>query len=177
MSLTNHRILEGLKSLAGKTVILEGEVQSVDEDSFTCVVAFAGGLVIDDVQLKALKEAEKGVVLIPKVGCSVQCLQISLQEYLVISSEEVDKILMDAETSIVINGGNNKGIPVLDKIQQNLDELKDYVMAMNSAIESGFVGVGAGSSADGATGKSKYDLGMAGKSIDFTNMENPKVKH
>lgn len=62
-------------------------------------------------------------------------------------------------------------------MQDNLNQLKDYVTAMNNAISAGFTGVGEGLAATGSGGKGAYSGAMAGKSITFSSMENGKIKH
>ena len=87
-----------------------------------------------------------------------------------------NKIKVKAE-EIAFNDGNNKGLAKVEVIKDNLDALKNYLTAMNSAISTGFSGVGAGPSAAGSAGAGAYQGAMAGQSIVFQDMENSKVKH
>lgn len=179
MSLQSLNILNGLQRLSNPgQKVLDGSVTSVDASAFTCVVKLASGLLINDVQLKALKEAAKGVVIVPKVGSHVQMVQIGNNEYLVIAVEEADKIYMDAETEIIINGGENKGLVVLEKLQANLDALKDYIKNdLESAVKDGLQAVGVSTSANGPAAAASFQAAVASKQISFENMENEKVKH
>ncbi|MDE5575476.1 MAG: hypothetical protein K2I87_07175 [Bacteroidales bacterium] len=87
-----------------------------------------------------------------------------------------NKIKVKAE-EIAFNDGNNKGLAKVEVIKDNLDALKNYLTAMNSAISTGFSGVGAGPSAAGSAGAGAYQGAMEGQSIVFQDMENSKVKH
>ena len=87
-----------------------------------------------------------------------------------------NKVKVDAD-EIVFNGGNNKGVPNVDDIKRNLDAIKNYLTAMNTAVSTGLNGVGLGPAASGTAGAGAYQGAMAGQSIVFGNMEDTKVKH
>lgn len=87
-----------------------------------------------------------------------------------------NKVKVDAD-EIVFNGGNNKGVPNVDDIKSNLDAIKNYLTAMNTAVSTGLNGVGLGPAASGTAGAGAYQGAMAGQSIVFGSMEDTKVKH
>lgn len=87
-----------------------------------------------------------------------------------------NKVKVDAD-EIVFNGGNNKGVPNVDDIKSNLDSIKNYLTAMNTAVSTGLNGVGLGPAASGTAGSAAYQGAMAGQSIVFGSMEDTKVKH
>lgn len=75
------------------------------------------------------------------------------------------------------NGGNNGGIPILQKIADNLNALKTYCTTQQAALDSAFTAIGVGSAASGPNGAAAYGAAMASNTITFENMENTKVKH
>lgn len=84
---------------------------------------------------------------------------------------------VEIDGAVTFNGGDNGGAVILQKLQDNLDSLKEYVEGMNTAILLGFTGVGEGPAATGSGGKGAYMGAMAGKAVVFVPMENDKVKH
>lgn len=170
------KLREALLSLLQiEDMMVQGAVVSVDKDKFTCTVKW-NDKEVTDVQLKALKEQEKGAVIIPKAGSTVWMINI-VGGWLVLSVEEIDSIYQDAETEIVFNGGENGGIPKVKVIEKNLNELKKYVAKMNSSIPTAIGAVGAGTAANGGTGATSYTQAMASENIQFEDMENKKIKH
>lgn len=87
-----------------------------------------------------------------------------------------NKVKMDAD-EITFNGGQNKGLAIVDEVKKNLDAIKNYVTAMNTAVVTGLNGVGTGPTASGSAGAGAYQAAMAGQAIVIGNMENTKVKH
>ena len=87
-----------------------------------------------------------------------------------------NKIKVNAD-EIAFNGGNNNGLAKVGVIKDNLDAIKNYLTAMNTAISTGLSGVGAGMSAAGSAGAGAYQTAMTGQNIVFQDMENTKVKH
>lgn len=87
-----EKIVEVLKKHLHRDVMTSGAVQSVDNAAFTCDVLCANGMEIPAAQLKTLKDATKGLVLIPAVGSEVWMINIG-DEWLVLSIEELDKII------------------------------------------------------------------------------------
>ena len=110
----------------------------------------------------------------------------------IIENKEAATFLIDAEDveelaikcpKIVFNDGNNKGLLILDKVQYNLDAIKDYLSNLNTAIGAGFTGVGVSvgpgvvTPASGTLGKAAFDGATTALQLLFANMENPKIKH
>lgn len=87
-----------------------------------------------------------------------------------------NKVAIDAD-EVAFNGGKNKGLPLVDEIKKNLDAIKNYVTAMNTAVVTGLNGVGIGPTASGSAGAGAYQGAMAGQAIVLGDMENKKVKH
>ena len=100
-------------------------------DGETCCVD-ADGLVLSDVQLRAVVNGEEsGILITPKTGSYVTVADLSgdLTRIVVVGFSEVEKISIDAETDIVINGGGYGG---LIKIEDLVDELNRLVQTFNS---------------------------------------------
>lgn len=99
-----------------------------------------------------------------------------------VKTEKVAFTMSDSEVTVdadevVFNGGDNKGLAKVDEIKKNLDAIKNYLTAMDAAIQTGLNGVGAGMAAAGSAGAGAYSGAMTGQSIVFGDMENAKVKH
>ena len=105
-----------------KVLSADGEKCCVDID----------GLVVSDVQLRAVVNGEEsGILITPKIGSYVTVADLSgdLTRIVVVGFSEVEKISIDAETDIVINGGGYGG---LIKIEDLVDELNRLVQTFNS---------------------------------------------
>lgn len=115
--------------------ICQGEVVKVDKSAFTCEVKRSDKSVLKDVQLKALKQQEKGLVLLPKVGTTVWLLNIGEPDWLVIDMEEIDEIHCDA-VKIVWNRGLLGGVPASPKLVERLNKLEDALTELQSKFNS-----------------------------------------
>ncbi|MBR3945859.1 MAG: hypothetical protein IKJ56_02010 [Bacteroidales bacterium] len=151
-------------------------VKSVEGATCT-VVRVLDNLEIPGVRLNCHSTENSGIVVTPKVDSYVLVTSIDGLSFFVSQCSEVEKITIDCNGDIVINGGDNKGIVKIQELKDNLDSLKSYIEAMNSAISTGFSSVGESSAASGTAGKSAYTLAMTGRSINFKDMEDPKVTH
>ena len=121
------------KSIKGMTAgngrLFTAKVLSADGE--TCCVEI-DGLVVSDVQLRAVVNGEEsGILITPKTGSYVTVADLSgdLTRIVVVGFSEVEKISIDAETDIVINGGGYGG---LIKIEDLVDELNRLVQTFNS---------------------------------------------
>jgi hypothetical protein len=82
-----------------------------------------------------------------------------------------------AYDEVVLRGDALGGLPILQKVQDNLDTLKNYIKnKLEPAIGDAFTAVGAGSSANGAAGKTSFVSATGTAAINFEDMENKKVK-
>jgi hypothetical protein len=154
----------------------------------TCSVRIDETLTVTDVRLRAVinTNAEQ-VLLTPKAGSYVLVVDLSggnHRDLAVIACSEVEEVnIRIGNTTAVINaggmvfnGGENGGMVKLQELQDNLDSLKQYVEAINSALPSAFSAVGAGTAANGATGATSYQGAMAGQTVHLKDMENEKIK-
>lgn len=110
MSKSQAKLLSALGNFVNATRginILQGEVVEINQISWTCDVKLPNTLVIYDVLLKTLKETPKGCVIVPKVGSTVNMLNVGDPFWLVISVEEVDKVIMMPETELNIDAAGS----------------------------------------------------------------------
>lgn len=114
---------------------------------------------------------KSGVIIYPKVNSDVLVAFID-------NTNTMGAVIMVEETDdMEIMGKNFGGIPILQKIQDNLNAIKNYLSVEKNAISSAFAAIGAGTSANGAAGQSSFNAAMASQTINFSDMENKKVKH
>lgn len=177
--MSKHDIAESIRKLAGSANAFETfvcEVKSVD--GATCTVTrVLDGLEIADVRLNCHITENEGIVVTPKVNSFVLVTNIDGRQHFVSQCSEVEKITIDCNGDIIINGGDNKGIVKIQELKDNLNSLKSYIEAMDSAISAGLTGVGASTAASGEAGAQAYSSAMIGQSINFKDMEDTKVKH
>ena len=174
MSDTSRKIREIIQSIAAagnkKQMLFTAEVVSVESD--TCTINHSG-MNLRDVRLSAVVDASKTKkLIIPAKGSQVLVADLSggdLRDLAVIQVSETD--------SVVFNGGDLGGIPIVEKIENNLKALKNYVEAMNRALPNAFTAIGVGTAANGGTASAKYTSSMVSKTITFENMENTKILH
>lgn len=104
------KMREALRNFIEATVgvsVLQGEVKSIDESKWTCDVELPNTLLLYDVQLKCLKETERGSVLVPKVGSWVQIMNVGEPDWLVIAIEQLDKVIVLADTELQIDAAGS----------------------------------------------------------------------
>ena len=78
----------------------------------------------------------------------------------------------------MLNGDGKGGLVMIKELKENLDTLKDYIKnTLEPAIGDGFTAVGSSTAANGANGKTAFDLKTAAKVITLKDMENTNVKH
>ena len=115
--------IRNMSSGNGSAGIFTAKVLSTDGES--CCVEI-------DVQLRAVVNGEEsGILITPKTGSYVTVADLSgnLTRIVVVGFSEVEKISIDAETDIVINGGGYGG---LIKIEDLVNELNRLVQTFNT---------------------------------------------
>jgi hypothetical protein len=165
--------------------ITDGIIKSVDEEKCTCEV-LCNKTTYTGVPLRVLISSKSSVLEIPKVNtnCLLTFRDINNSRPQLFQVHECEKLLykvgnttMDITSDgIIMNGGNNGGLPILEKINDNLNALKAYSEAINTALPAAFTAIGAGPSANGASGASSFQGAMAGMTINLSDMENTKIK-
>ena len=86
-------------------------------------------------------------------------------------------LFADEAEVIQFNSGENGGLTIARQIVANLESIKDYVEAINTALPNAFNAIGAGTAASGAAGKTAYEGAMTGKKIELEEIENDKITH
>ncbi len=125
-----HKIKDCLRELAGGAPIETEVAKVLSVDGAVCKVSrVRDGMVIDRVRLNAISTADKGIVVTPKTGTYVLVSRFGEVNWFVTLCGEVEKISIDAEADIVINGGGYGG---LIKIEDLVDELNRLVQTFNS---------------------------------------------
>ncbi|MEG1499380.1 MAG: hypothetical protein RR393_08215 [Bacteroidales bacterium] len=112
-----------------------------------------------------------------KVKCTLTDTKIECVNDLLKLVVENNKLSIEGANEISLNGMQNGGLVKIKELEKNLNALKNYVEAINTALPTAFTAVGAAMGAVGASGAASYQGGMAGKVIVLQGMENEKVKH
>lgn len=148
MSQQKELIRDGFRKLLGvpewSDFVFSASVTEVDKDEWTCTVKLDNDVELHNVQLKAVKEAANGCVLIPKVDSEVQVLRLGEDDYLVVSTEEVDEtIFIAAGTKLVmnkdglfINDGNNGGMVKVDGLVTRLNNIETDINDLRTALKN-----------------------------------------
>ncbi len=166
------------------TIITTGTAVNVTDS--ICDIERAGLPVLQGARLNVVDNVENYVTTVPKEGSEVLAvLPDGRGQAMVIGCSEVEKVIWRVGDSkqefrhegIVYNEGENGGMVKVQELEQNLEYLKNYVQAINTALPGAFTAIGASSAANGANGASSYQSAMSGQVINFENMENIKIKH
>ena len=157
-----HKIKECLRELAGFTPIETEVAKVLSVDGAVCKVSrVRDGMVIDRVRLNAISTEDKGIVVTPKTGTYVLISRLGEVNWFVTLCGEVEKISIDAEADIVINGGSFGG---LVRIEDLVGTLQHIVNTFNTHTHT----VPNGTSAIPATPMDP---------IQRDGMENTKIRH
>lgn len=179
-------IRQGIRDLSNAKgyEVYQGEVDSVDETQQTIDVKLNDDVIIPDVRLKVILNETKGFYVVPKKGSHVIIAQMDGGvEYCLLQASEIDKLMVkigdrtlviDQDTH-VFDGGNNKGMLIVDKsverwnlIEQSINELKQILTAWIPVAQ------------DGGTALKNAVSTWAGQQLQETQaaqVENDKVKH
>jgi hypothetical protein len=182
------QIKQKIKSVAGGNghpMVFAAQV--VSASGTTCTVKI-DELTVTDVRLRAVVNTSiEQLLVVPKAGSYVLIVDLSGGNYsdlAVIAFSEVESVsikigdmtaVMDAN-GIVFNGGQLNGLVKIQELKDNLNALKQYVEAINSALPTAFNAILAGTAANGALGATSYQGAMAGKVVQIKDMENDKIK-
>jgi len=79
--------------------------------------------------------------------------------------------------AIQFNDGSLGGLPILQKIVDNQNAIKNYIKTvLEPAINTGLTGVGVGSAASGTTGATDFGTAIGTNTITYEDMENTNIK-
>lgn len=165
--MSKHDIAENIRKLAGSANAFETfvcEVKSVD--GATCTVTrVLDGLEIADVRLNCHITENEGIVVTPKVNSFVLVTNIDGRQHFVSQCSEVEKITIDCNGDIIINGGNNDGII---KIKELTNKLNALVQKFNTHTHPAALGT--------ATVAVSPTTSLA-SNFNKSDYEDTKVKH
>lgn len=155
-----------------------GSVKSVQESERTCTVTQLTGANDTDIEGIFLSpENNDGFLQVPSIGSTVLVITSTNSERYVAMFSEIEYVKIYTNKEIWLNGDGLGGLAIVEKIQNNLDSIKDYLNTLKSSISSGLTSVGVGSAANGGTAATAFDTSMVAASISFKDMENKNVKH
>jgi len=116
-----------LRELAGDAPVETEVAKVLSTDGAECTVErVRDGMVISSVRLNAVSTADKGIVVTPKTGTNVLVSRLGESGWFVTLCGEVEKITIDSETDIVINGGGYGG----------LIKIEDLIGSINNMVET-----------------------------------------
>ncbi len=155
-------------------------VDSVDETARTInCTPLDGTAQLADVNLQSITEKNNGLLISPTVGSHVAVGFFDKNNAVVLMYSEIEKILLDVDDIIVINGGKNDGLVKIKELTGKLNELKDTVNELvkqyNEHIHTTTATIGAGTSV-GVISPTKSSAGQA-KAFTESDYENENIKH
>lgn len=123
-----HKIKDCLRELAGGAPIETEVAKVLSVDGAVCKVSrVRDGMVIDRVRLNAISTADKGIVVTPKTGTYVLISRLGEVNWFVTLCGEVEKISIDAEADIVINGGQLGGLIKIEELVNRLNYIENKI--------------------------------------------------
>lgn len=166
------QIMQGLQRLLKNdaTVFIAKVVEHYGD---TCDVLDMRDTLYKDVRITATNGA-KGFNIKPKINSYVIVGRISGagSELAVLMYSEIEEVAVTA--NVVFNGGDNGGVPKVRAVEENFAEIKRYMQVMNKAIATALTESAA---PGGAAASATYTATMASTYLNFTAMENEKIKH
>ena len=129
-----RKSIKGMASGGGglftaKVLSADGEKCCVDID----------GLVVSDVQLRAVVNGEEsGILITPKTGSYVTVADLSgdLTRIVVVGFSEVEKIEVNADDKIIFNGGQNKGLVKVEKMVNWMQKVYNDLQTLTVLLSS-----------------------------------------
>lgn len=186
MTKVRDEIARSIKEIAqaGRYEIFTGQVTQVKEQDATCHVETAPGVVIENVRIRSVIDELTGVYVIPALNSYVVIAKLDGgQDYTLLNASKIDKWLLKignttAEVNdglFVLNNGNNNGLVILSKCLDNLNKLKTYINAVDTATNT--IAVALDALIPGTSAAYISATTPASQACTFVNMENTKVKH
>ena len=122
--MSKHDIAENIRKLAGTGTFdtFVCTVKSIENATCT-VVRVLDDLEIPGVRLNCHSTKDSGIVITPKKDSYVLVTSIDGLSFFVSQCSEVEKITIDCNGDIIINGGNNDGIIKIKELTNKLNAL------------------------------------------------------
>lgn len=187
-----RQALKKLSNYGNRPLVFTAEVKSVDWDKRTCVVITKNGLEFENVRLRAVADdAKEGVCLKPKKGSKVSVAELEgiesmLQVVGFTEVEAIEVIMQDVELTIqdgkvnlkakeiIINDGDNKGVPIVEKVKGKLNDIENKVNEILTTLNSVSVALAPSGSFPFAP---IFSAIQSLQSTQLSEIENSKVKH
>lgn len=165
--------------LTGKVVAVDGDTCDVDPSD--------GGPTLYSVRVKtAVGTSEVGTIVWPKVGstCIVAELDGDANKYILVSCEQVDRVLVKLEGgatvevkndgTLELNGAQYGGLVKVEELRQGLSKVNAFLNGLRQALTSSPTLVEDG----GATYKNAISLAISALQMpDWSQIESQKTKH
>lgn len=148
----------------------EGKVTAVDKPNRTCHVERDGLPELFDVRLNAIVSPTGNMITIyPKVGSHVLCA--------VIENNPTDTVVLQATDidEIIINDGENGGVPLVEPIATQLQAIKDDLNSLKTVFKNWIV-----VAQDGGAALKTASTAWANQSlpdVEAAELQNEKFKH
>jgi len=163
-----------------KPDLMIGKVTSFDASTWTIAMELNIGAKVEDVTIKSVLNGEdSGIFIEPVVGSYVLCGMTDgkLENLTALVYSEIKNIRFAPTEKLILRNEDFGGILKVDAVLSNLNELKQAVETIKSAVASGLTAVGVGSAANGPAGATAFNSATASVVINFENMENENIKH
>ena len=123
--MSKHDIAENIRKLAGTGTFdtFVCTVKSIENATCT-VVRVLDDLEIPGVRLNCHSTKDSGIVITPKKDSYVLVTSIDGLSFFVSQCSEVEKITIDCNGDIIINGGNNDGIIKIKELTNKLNTIR-----------------------------------------------------
>jgi hypothetical protein len=149
-------------------------VDSVDcqERTITCT-PIDGGAQLEGVQLQALTSNSEGLLIVPQVGSVVIIGYLDKNNAGVLQYGVIDKILLNVSDSIIINGGENKGLVKVKELTNKINALEQRCNDIVTALQ----GVSIVLAPSGTFPLAPYFTMPPLQTTQQISIENEKVQH
>ncbi len=167
--------------------VIEGKVKSIDKDKNTCdIEPLNGGAEYQDVRLQPITGSNStGFFLYPKQDTNVLALIINQTEVFLLSVQEVEsmklfvsdsfKLEVDNQGNAVFNDGNNGGLIIIQKLQEQIDKNSQLLQTMLNVFSSPVSEPGNGAP---SVFQAALLAATTGQQVaNLSNITNDKIKH
>ena len=163
------KIRKSIKELAGATDLRFETYAAIvtSVNGATCnVKRVLDDKIVERVRLNANVQEEKGLIIVPKEGSDVLITNIDGGASFVSQYSEIEKIELNVDSAIIINGGQNGGLVEIRKLEKNLERIKTYLIALEAALSTSITGL-----------QGVLTIFSSANDISFVDMENKTIKH
>ena len=166
----DQQIIDRLKELVKvPNIAFPATVNSVDRELLTCTVTPQDGVELAEVRLKAgIEQQSDGMVEIPAIDSSVLVVIMANEEdnAFVAKCSKVEEVLF--------YGGEHGGLIKVSELINELQKVNQFLDAIKTGLSTAVPVPNDG----GLAIKEHLDLALEHVQLaDYSNIENPKVKH